>query len=291
MYEFKDIFTQFIENKCEIDDNVKIKSRELFDSFNNWLESNCITYDINITVFSVNVKKYFPQFPYKRIRMGRVFTGLCLKQNYKTKHIPNYKQVLDRRREYARNYYHQNKDIIRQQQKQHYDTKCIYDQELMKRCNITEEQLYKRKKLGLVKHIFNMDNTLNWSETINAMEKRVENFKQQHKEEEEHNQVHTTSQNIQPRAKLKIITNPYQVVDTTYDIDIVNLTKHGFIQFKKWFNEKSDEIWTLKLPVTDKNRMLDEFYDKYNHIDDRFEELYSNDTDYDDIIRSTQSNT
>lgn len=50
--------------------------------------------------------------------------------------------------------------------------------ELLTRSRITEKQLLKRKRLGLIKYIFNTDNSVDWEKTIKWMEDNVKEYTQ-----------------------------------------------------------------------------------------------------------------
>lgn len=359
MDNFVETFKQFIEDKCKVNEEVKIQSSKLFETFKCWMDGKL---RINNIVFTMNMKQHFPQFEYKRTNTGSVFKGLCLKEDVKIKMIPDYKQHLDKKREYNREYYSKNRDKVRTQQKRYYNIKCVYEEELKERSGITEEQLFKRKRLGLIKYIFNPDTTVNWTETITRMEKKVKEYIQEYTKSKDEcvkdidkniecheenyqryrqlgnknlsdqsvelinfytknkdnvqkdinkktSELATTSiiQNLSDHAsdlmteslshlsstnivtpKLKIV-NIDSYVDTTYDIDILNLTKEDYIKFRTWHTQKSDDIWNLNVDLEEKNRILQEFYEKYDYVNEEFNKLYVNDEDYNDVFESIKN--
>ena len=355
MDNFVDNFKHFIEERCKVNEDLKIQSSKLFETFKCWMNGNL---RVNNTMFTMNIKKHFHQFEYKRTNTGSVFKGLCLKEDVKIKMIPDYKRHLEKKREYNQQYYHKNKDKVRIQQKRYYNIKCLYDEELKQRSGITEEQLFKRKRLGLIRYIFNPDTTVNWTETITRMEEKVKEYVQEYTKSK-HERVKDIDKNIQcheenyeryvqldnkdlsdqsmqlinlhaktkdkirkninkktseftttltlhgsniygessessekfsPKIKLKIV-NVNTNVDTTYDVDIHNLTKDEYIKFRKWHTQKSDEIWNLNLSLEEKNRILQEFYDKYDYVNEEFNKLYADDDDYNDVFQRINNET
>lgn len=337
MENFKEVFCKFVEDTCCVDLEVRVQSSKLFNAFIEWLNDKCIKHTLNNKVFAKNIKLYFPEYKCKRCKSYNAFTGLCLKIDYISPcAILSYEEKKQKEKEYKREYYIKNRERINEHNKQYYKIISHREKELMRLTNITEQQLYKRKKLRLIEYILDREGNVNWEQTIERMNIKVEQYvfeqtKEQRNQIKEINKVidchnynlqhyeklgdiesstntvqlinscekqtKQLSDSISKKESIKIttselssdlmkegvskivITKPKlkivnKKVDTDYDIDINSLTKEKYIEFRKWHNKKSDEIWNLEASTKEKDSILQEFYNRYYYVDDKFEELY-----------------
>lgn len=211
--DFLDIFRKFIDQTCITADYVKCRSSKLMESFRTWVEGNSIVYEINGTEFNYNMNKYFPEFEYKRMKYGMIYTGICPKQYYIHKDEPDYDEMKQKKREYHREYYERNKHKVRKQQKSYYNIKCVYDQELIDRTGLAVDKFIKYKKLGLIRYIFNRDQLVDWTETITRMQSNIKTYEKEKsrkkidKERQQCNEnIPSNDTSIQvSRVRLKII--------------------------------------------------------------------------------------
>lgn len=333
MDRFDELFNTFIEEKCHIDSKVKIPSSKLFESFKKWLSQNCVDYRLNHITFTTNMKKYFVQFQPKKSKHYNTFTGLCLKDDYIQPQLPDYDSKKQKERDYKHLYYINNRDKMRQQNKHNYNETKERERELISRTHITEEQLYKRKKLKLIEYVLNDDTSVNWDETISRMNKNVEKYinsfiknktdqindldktiECHHNNLKHYTQYGDTTQckhsvklinsyqkqerrinssiykvksqlTVPVKVKLKIVnTNSSMDINTDYELNTKNMSKEDYIKFRQWHEQKSNEIWNLGINDEDKNKILQDFYNKYDYVDTIFEDLYGEEIDYRQIL-------
>ena len=278
--EFVLIFTKFVEDRCYEDEGVRIQSRRLYDKFKEWMREKGINYEIDNRRMSIKIKEELGKYKVKKYSKYNAFEGICLKEDYRVEEIPDYKGYKKDRRKYQEEYYIKNRERLRMKQRENYTTRNAHDKELIKRGNITEEQMFKRKRLGLIKYIMEGEE-VNWEETIKKMNEKVDKY--------------VRGYNIDKVNTIDIYGGEKKVVDINceiereYEIDTNNLSKEEYIKFKQWYNFKSDEIWSMDKSVEERDKLLKEFYEKYYHVDERFDELYEEDIDYHNILKLTRS--
>lgn len=140
--------------------------------FMEWLktEESTKSWLISQKKFGTVFKKSCPQFIQKRFTDYKAYIGLCLKEDYiEPKEIINYEHIIQKKREYHQRYYQKHKREIQERHNKEYRIRCALDRELISRTGMNKQQFFVRKRLGLIHYVFNVDNSVNWCETINKM--------------------------------------------------------------------------------------------------------------------------
>lgn len=171
-YEWKNNIQKFIEQKCVVKSKVRIAGYKLYEAYMKWFKSVEPIKSILISQkqFGTVFKECFPQFTQKRFTDYKAYLGICLREHYSEyKEVKKYEDIIQRKREYHQQYYQKNKNEIQERHKKEYRIRCSLDRELISRTGMNKQQFFVRKRLGLIHYVFNIDNSVNWCETINKM--------------------------------------------------------------------------------------------------------------------------
>lgn len=290
---FKNSFDKFKETCCRVDNNVKIQSSKLFETFKEWLKENKIGIRINNNKFTGCMKQEYPEFILKKYSNYNAFVGICLNKDYMINTEQRGKEEKskeekdmdknNKKKQYDKEYYMKNKQIIAEKKKQKRTVINQYDEDIIRVTGLLKSKLCKRKELGLVKYIVNTDGSLNVDETIRYMNMLVNDYIQT-QQVNVRLQLVDTNKDKDSQNEGKGDVNIWNDIKYKYDIDVDNLTKESFIKFKQWYNMTSNDIWNLDLPTDIRNTMIDTFYEKYSYVDEKFDEIYENDSEYTKIL-------
>jgi len=229
---------KFIEEKCVVSPEHKILSSKLYETFKDYLRIKNINQWNLLTnmSFTIAFKKNYPQYIHKRYSNGYHFQGLTLLSEYvsteKRKKPLNHDQTRKNKSLTNQKYYQNNVEKLKTRNQIKYSN----DQLLREKLNISYEQFLNRRRNGLIGYKLNLDNSVNWDETITHCQKLVDDFK-----------------NNNSQFKLTI-NNLHSLINEPV-IDLNNITKDDLIKYTDWYQQEHDRLEDIRISCTDQDKL------------------------------------
>jgi len=273
-----DRISEFVKNKCIIEDDQKVPSGKLYSKFIEYLKEigDNRADKLSNKLFTQTMKKEYQQFPIKKHSQNNCFIGLTLAEYY-VNTFTNKKSLSPMeyklwKKNYNQSYYLQNKDEISKKSKTKREIKYDQEMELIKRLNISKEQFFNRKHYGLIRYKFNNDYSINWEETLSVCQHLADEFKikqQRSRKERRDNKIKQLSNEY---VCYKYNREHIETIDEESSIGWKDLEQKKEIKIKKLQNTKilssnfgnSDVKFELnEEPLIDLNNITKNDYNKY----------------------------
>lgn len=183
----------FIKEKCIIEDGEKISSTNFYNAYINYLNEigDKRASSVSNRLFSLRVKKNYPEYPQKKQTSGNFFCNIITKELKESKTSSTEKkkstkcdqEIKDKRKKYNSDYYQNNKDKLKKERKIKISIQDDLDIELSRRLGVDKKNFDRRRRNGLIEYVYEKGE-VDWDNTRKKCLTLLEEFRKKHIERE-----------------------------------------------------------------------------------------------------------